>query len=97
MLTELSNHTTQATDRLLNVMLRNPSNPESTSKLSTDSGESLHLPRATVQALNQKATSQIADIVKRSSAGDADYGGYDASEIISAIELLDRGSSIKQQ
>lgn len=46
--------------------------------------------QAKVQKLNELATSKLLDIIRHASTGDADWQGYEQSEIIAAQELLDR-------
>ncbi|KAI9800581.1 MAG: hypothetical protein M1833_003239 [Piccolia ochrophora] len=45
---------------------------------------------AELQKLNQLATSRLAEIVRRHTAGEHDWRGYDQAEVIAARELLDR-------
>ena len=59
----------------------------------TDSETLRRLPRKVVQELNQKATAALDNIIRRNTAGDVNYGGYDEAEIISAKALLDRNST----
>jgi hypothetical protein len=47
----------------------------------------------TLQLLNQKATSKLTEIVRRSTGGESGWQGYDAAELIAARELLDRDST----
>jgi len=44
----------------------------------------------TLQRLSEAATSKLAEIVRRSVAGESGWRGYDAAEVIAARELLDR-------
>ncbi|KAI9674664.1 MAG: hypothetical protein M1817_001567 [Caeruleum heppii] len=46
--------------------------------------------RQTVQDLNERATARLSSIVRRASAGERGFSGYDQAEIIAARELLDR-------
>lgn len=45
------------------------------------------------QKLNQLATAKLAEIVRRNSAGEKLWQGYEASEIAAARELLAKTSS----
>ena len=80
----------QSTDRLLETSYRD-SKPEVRS--STDTDTTRRLPLEVVRELNRKATAALDNIVRRSIAGDANYSGFDESEIISAKALLDQKSS----
>ena len=53
-----------------------------------ESKEVKRLSVSTLQNLNEKVTEKIAEIVRRSGAGDVDYRGYDESEVASAKDLL---------
>jgi hypothetical protein len=46
----------------------------------------------TVKALHELATSKLAEIVRRGSAGEKGWDGYDAAELKAARELLNSGS-----
>lgn len=46
-----------------------------------------------VEKLNELATSKLAEIIRRNSAREVGWDGYDEAEIIAARELLDRDSS----
>lgn len=49
----------------------------------------------TIQLLNQQATAKLSEIIRRSTSGEAGWGGYEEAELIAARELLDRdGNSI---
>lgn len=72
-----------ATDKLLE-------NPQ---KLIRDA-EGFPLPdQATVEKLNQVATTRLAEIVRRNQANEKLWQGYDAGEIAAARELLDSSSA----
>lgn len=45
---------------------------------------------ASVQRLHELATAKLAEIVRRNSAGEVGWEGYDQAEVIAARELLDR-------
>lgn len=47
----------------------------------------------TIQLLNQKATAKLSAIIRRSTGGEAGWGGYDKAELIAAQELLDRDAN----
>jgi ER membrane protein complex subunit 2 len=60
-----------------------------TTKPPKNSEEDLEMPeKATVEALNQKATEKLAEIVRRYTAKEAQWQGYEASDIAAARELL---------
>ena len=46
-----------------------------------------------VEKLNQVATGKLAEIVRRNTAGDAQWQGYDAAEIAAAKELVEKAKS----
>lgn len=48
---------------------------------------------ATVQKLNQLATSKLAEIIRRSASGEKGWDGYSQSELMAARELLDKGTA----
>ena len=50
-----------------------------------------------VQKLNELATGKLAEIVRRSSAGEAGWDGYDQAEVIAARELLNRDTTSIQR
>jgi len=79
----------QSTDRLLETAYREAV-PKSRSTAESDTLP--RLPFKTVQELNKKTTAEIEKIVSGKTAGDAEYSGYDESEIIAAKALLDGGS-----
>ncbi len=47
---------------------------------------------ATVERLNEMATAKLSEIVRRSTAQEQHWQGYDASEIAAARELLSKES-----
>ena len=49
--------------------------------------------KTTVEALNQKATEKLAEIVRRYSAKEPQWQGYDESEIAAAKELLGKAAA----
>lgn len=59
---------------------------------STDNAELPFLSMATIRQLNEKSTSKLAELIRRTS-GDAHY----AAEITAAKELLDRSTQIRQR
>lgn len=46
-----------------------------------------------VQRLNEEATAKLAEIVRRSTGGEAGWTGYNEAELIAARELLDRDAA----
>ncbi|MCJ1368555.1 hypothetical protein MMC16_007699 [Acarospora aff. strigata] len=75
------------TDRLLrSVSYTSSTAPSAASDVS---GETNLPSRTKVQKLHELATSKLADIVTHFSAGDANWQGYEQSEIIAARQLLD--------
>ncbi|KAI9814754.1 MAG: hypothetical protein M1827_003020 [Pycnora praestabilis] len=76
------------TSRLLPML----SQTSKSSSVTTNAGTSEFNPPslATVQKLNQRATAQLADIVRHNSGHEKAFEGYDQAEIIAARELLDR-------
>jgi hypothetical protein len=48
---------------------------------------------ATVQKLEQLATSKLGEIIRNYSAGNKGWTGYDEAEVIAARELLDRDAA----
>jgi hypothetical protein len=62
----------------------------SKSSASKDSQYSdLALPtEGTLEALNELATAKLAEIIRRSAAGEKSWDGYDAAELKAAKELL---------
>jgi hypothetical protein len=80
----------QTTKRLLELL---PNASKSTKSNSDSAFSDLPLPTiATVQRLHELATSKLGEIIRKSSAGEKGWDGYDAAEIIAARELLDRDS-----
>lgn len=49
-------------------------------------------PLATVKKLNELATSQLAEIVRKSASGGNDWDGFNAAEILAARALLDQNA-----
>jgi hypothetical protein len=80
----------QTTKRLLELL---PNAPKSAKSSSDSAFSDLPFPTvANVQRLHELATSKLGEIVRKSSAGETGWDGYDAAEIIAARELLDRDS-----
>lgn len=46
----------------------------------------------TVEKLNQLATERLAEIVRRNTAGEALWQGYDAAEVSAARELIEKST-----
>lgn len=66
----------------------------SNSTTSTDTAPDLPTPsQQTVQKLRELATAQLAEIVRRSSAGEVGWTGYDDAEVAAARALLSRESA----
>jgi ER membrane protein complex subunit 2 len=49
--------------------------------------------RKTIEKLNQSATDKLAEIVRRYSANERLWQGYNANEVAAARELLSKSSS----
>jgi len=72
------------TDRLLTLQAPKRNNNDS-------SPEDLPLPSTTtIQKLHELATHKLAEIVRRGSAKEPGWGGYEEAEVIAVRELLDR-------
>jgi ER membrane protein complex subunit 2 len=84
---------TQVSSRLLPLI------PEASKTPSKDSayGDLLLPTEGTVKALHELATSKLAEIVRRGSAGENGWDGYDEAELKAARELLNRGSGDVQR
>jgi hypothetical protein len=81
----------QTTKRLLELL---PNAPKSTKSSSDSALGDLPLPTiATVQRLHEVATSKLSEIIRKCSAGEKGWDGYDPAEIIAARELLDRDAN----
>lgn len=64
---------------------------KSSSTTSTDTAPDFPtLSQQTVQKLRELATAKLAEIVRRSSAGEAGWTGYDDAEVAAARELLSK-------
>lgn len=56
-------------------------------------GPGFEMPNRTkIEKLNQAATAKLAEIVRRNTAGEALWQGYDAREIAAARDLLDKST-----
>ena len=55
-----------------------------------DSNDLAPLPVPTIEKLNELATSKLAEIVRRSTAGEMGWDGFQESEISAAKELLQK-------
>ncbi|KAI9848732.1 MAG: hypothetical protein M1837_006819 [Sclerophora amabilis] len=73
-----------ATSRLLTL--------HSSSSSAVSSSSSKEMSSKELEKLNELATAKLAEIVRRSSAGEKGWTGYDQAEVIAARELLDRDS-----
>jgi len=73
------------TKRLLQLL-------QKSSKSVTSGSESDFPPAAiaTVQRLHELGTSKLAEVIRRHTAGEKGWDGYDEAEIIATRELLDR-------
>lgn len=69
-------------------LLRNPPAQTSKSVKATDLDEFQLPSQATVEKLNELATAKLSEIVRRFSAGESHWSGYDREEIAAARELL---------
>lgn len=52
---------------------------------------------SSIQRLNELATSKLAEILRRTSAGESGWDGYDPGELIAARALLDRDTQTIQR
>lgn len=50
-------------------------------------------PKETLEALNEKATKKLAEIVRRHGAGEPLWQGYDEAEVAAARELLSQNEA----
>jgi hypothetical protein len=62
-------------------------------KQQTDANEFTLPSQATLEKLNEAATKKLSEIVRRFTAQERLWQGYDASEIAAARELLDKSAS----
>lgn len=46
-----------------------------------------------IQLLNQQATAKLSEIIRKSTGGEAGWGGYAEAELIAARELLNRDAN----
>lgn len=77
----------QTTKKLLPLLAQAAKSSAKDSTLYTD----LALPtKGTVEALNELATAKLAEILRRSAAGEKSYTGYDPVELKAARELLNQ-------
>jgi len=67
--------------------------PLQTSRPSKSGDTQLIADAETLHRLHLKATSKLAEIVRRSASGESGWQGYDESELISCRELLDRDAA----
>lgn len=80
----------QTSDRLLSAF---PDNSKAAGQIiSTDNGELPMPSTATVRRLNEKATSKLAEITRRTTDR-----GYNYAEVVAAKELLDKSTQTKQR
>ncbi|KAI1438194.1 tetratricopeptide [Xylaria sp. CBS 124048] len=71
-------------------LLKDPS-PKALKQLES---EDWSVPEAsTLQKLDEVATEKLAEIIRRSSAGEKDWQGYDETELVAARKLLESGST----
>jgi hypothetical protein len=75
----------QVTDKLLDATNKGKKQTEADGFIPPD--------QKTTQKLNQLATAKLAEIVRRNSAGEKLWQGYETSEIAAARELLAKSSS----
>jgi len=80
------------TKRLLDVLQKSTKTVAPTSEIEIPPPST-----ATAQRLHELATSKLAEAVRRSTAGERGWDGYDQAEIIAARELLDRDMSDVQR
>jgi len=77
-----------STSRLLSILSQTSNRSSVTAN--PRAGELAPPTLETIQKLNQQATAKLAEIVRRSSAGEKGWDGYEQAEVIAARELLDR-------
>ncbi|KAI1214926.1 tetratricopeptide [Annulohypoxylon truncatum] len=70
------------------------SNPQEALPNRTDSDEFAVPDRTTLNRLDEMATEKLAEIVRRNSAGERSWQGYDEAEIKATRELLEDGSNV---
>lgn len=84
----------QTTDRILQT-LNTTSKP---AKASSDVPGDLAPPSLeSIKGLHEKATAKLAEIVRRATAGENGWDGYDKAELAAARELLDKGTQTIQR
>ncbi|KAK4980937.1 Inositol phosphatase SIW14 [Elasticomyces elasticus] len=77
------------TTHLLDTLSKVPSKP-ATATSDPVFGELAPPSLASIQRLNELATAKLAEIVRRNTAGEKGWDGYEMAEVIAARELLDR-------
>lgn len=77
----------QVTNKLLEFL---PDLNKTVVNQSVNDGAPSPPPLKVIENLNELATSKLAKIVRNYSTSDADWTGYEESEVIAARELLDR-------
>jgi hypothetical protein len=75
----------QLTDRLLSTPVKVPKK--------MDADDFKLPPQATLEKLNELATKKLAEIVRRNSAKDPEWRGYDPAEVEAARRLLDESAA----
>jgi hypothetical protein len=74
------------TDKLLAELGKNKKLPES---------DGFTIPeRKTIEKLNEVATSKLAEIVRRHSAGETLWQGYNSGEVAAARDLLSKSAPV---
>jgi hypothetical protein len=73
------------TDRLLSTPVKVPKK--------MDADDFKLPPQATLEKLNELATKKLAEIVRRNSAKDPEWRGYDPAEVEAARRLLDESAA----
>jgi hypothetical protein len=53
--------------------------------------------RSTIEKLNELATAKLAEIVRRSTAGEKDWDGFSQTEILAARALLNQNTATIQR
>lgn len=61
------------------------------------SGDLAPPPPPALESLSELATSKLAEIVRRGTAGETGWDGYDEAELIAAKELLNRDTQKLQR
>ncbi|MCJ1305051.1 hypothetical protein MMC08_007865 [Hypocenomyce scalaris] len=86
-----------ATDQFLKVPGHDANPSAALTSPSSSNNELPALSKATAEKLNERSTAVIAEIVRRTTSGNANCGPHQDSEVIAARELLDRSAQSKSR